>query len=84
VAKKKEYSEFEDYECCYDDPNAPPIRMQVEAVFRGGRRTPVAIFIVVGGERIAYRGRLGGMPAWISMKDDVVFALSAPGSETLQ
>ena len=35
---------------------------------------------------IAYRGREGGIPAWVSMKDDVVFhiGIDAPGSEALQ
>jgi hypothetical protein len=67
-----------------------PSRMQVEAVFYQGKdpekATPIAMYIVVDGERIAYRGREGGMPAWIPMKDGVVFhnGIDAPGSEAIQ
>jgi hypothetical protein len=60
--------------------------MRIEAVYRGRRRTPVAMYIVMDGERVAYRGRHGGVPAWISMKGGGIFsiAIDAPGSETLQ
>ena len=39
------------------------------------------MYIVMNGERIAYRGREGGVPAWVSMKDGVVFhnGIDAPG-----
>ena len=65
-------------------------RMQVECVFYEGKdpekATPIAIYVVMNGERIAYRGREGGIPAWISMKDDVAFhnGIDAPGREALQ
>ena len=71
-------------------PDAAVGRMQVECVYYEGKdpekATPIAIYIVLDGARIAYRGREGGMPAWISMKDDVVFhnGIDAPGSEALQ
>ena len=47
-----------------------------------GRRIQ-AIYIVANGERVAYRGREGGTPAWISMKEDLVFhnGIDAPGNE---
>jgi hypothetical protein len=62
--------------------------MKVETVFKGSRI--VAMFIVMNGERIAYRGREGkspyDYPAWIPMRDDVVFhnGIDGPGSEALQ
>jgi hypothetical protein len=62
--------------------------MKVETVFKG--RRIVAIYIVMNGERIAYRGREGNppydYPAWIPMKDDVVFhnGIDAPGSDAVQ
>ena len=65
-------------------------RLQVESVFYEGKdpekATPIAIYIVMNGERIAYRGREGGIPAWVSMRDDVAFhnGIGAPGSEALQ
>jgi hypothetical protein len=63
-------------------------RMQVECVFKG--RRIVAMYIVVDGERIASRGRKGvepyDYPAWIPMRDDVVFhdGVDAPGSDVVQ
>ena len=71
-------------------PDTAVGRMQVECVFYEGKdpekATPIAIYIVIDGARIAYRGREGGIPAWISMKEDVVFhnGIDAPGSEALQ
>jgi hypothetical protein len=67
-------------EPCHD---APPMRMQVECVYKG--RRIVAIYIVADGERIAYRGRKGDYPydyrAWIPMRDDVLFHNgNAPGN----
>ena len=65
-------------------------RMQVEFVYYEGKdpekATPIAIYVVLDGERIAYRGREGGVPAWVSMKDDVVFhsGIAAPGSDAVQ
>jgi hypothetical protein len=47
-----------------DNEEGPFADMKVETVFNG--RRIVAIYIVMNGERIAYRGREGGMPAWIS------------------
>ena len=69
-----------------DDPG----RMQIEAVYYEGkdpgRATPIAMYIVIDGERIAYRGREDGMPAWIPMKEGVVFhnGIDTPGSDALQ
>jgi hypothetical protein len=65
-------------------------RMQVEFVYYEGKdpekATPIEIYVVLGGVRVAYRGRQDGMPAWISMKDDVVFhnGIDAPGSDAVQ
>ena len=61
-----------------------PFDVKVETVFKG--RRIVAMYIVMNGERIAYRGREGGVPAWVSMKDGVVFhnGIDAPGSDTVQ
>ena len=65
-------------------------RMHVEAVYYEGkdpeRAIPIAIYIVMNGARIAYRGREGGISAWVSMKDDVVFhnGIDAPGSDAVQ
>ena len=67
-----------------DNDEGPFADMKVETVFKG--RRIVAIYIVMNGERIAYRGREGNppydYPAWVSMKDDVVFhnGIDAPGS----
>jgi hypothetical protein len=65
-------------------PDAPPMHLQVECVYKGKR--VVAMYIVANGERVAYRGREGGMRAWISMRDDVAVhnGIGAPGSEALQ
>jgi hypothetical protein len=70
------------------DDQGPFADMKVETVFKG--RRIVAMYIVMNGERIAYRGREGkppyDYPAWISMKDDVVFhnGIDAPGSDAVQ
>lgn len=60
-------------------PRGEP-KVQVERVFDG--RQIVAAYVVFNGERIAYRGRQGGIPAWISMREDVVFhnGIDAPGN----
>jgi hypothetical protein len=64
------------------------MRLQMEAVYRGKRI--VAMYVVANGERIAYRGREGkppyDYPAWIPMKEGVVFhnGIDAPGSGSLQ
>ena len=62
------------------DGETPP-RLQCEMVYKGRRIQ--AIYIVANGERVAYRGREGGTPAWISMKEDLVFhnGIDAPGNE---
>jgi hypothetical protein len=62
----------------------PPMRLQCETVYRG--RKVIAIYIVANGERVAYRGRQGGMPAGVSMKDGVGFhnGIDAPGSDAVQ
>ena len=56
-------------------PRGEP-KVQVECVFDG--RQIVAAYVVFNGERIAYRGRQGGIPAWISMREDVVFIWITP------
>ncbi len=60
-------------------PRGEP-KVQVECVYKG--RQIVAVYVVFNGERIAYRGRQGGIPAWISMREDVVFhnGIDAPGN----
>jgi hypothetical protein len=71
-------------------PDGAMGRMQVECVYYEGKdpekATPIAIYVVLDGERVAYRGRQGGVPAWVSMKDDVVFhnGIDAPGSDAVQ
>jgi hypothetical protein len=67
-----------------DSDEGPFADMKVETVFKG--RRIVAIYILMNGERIAYRGREGGMPAWISMKESVNFhnGIAAPGSDAVQ
>ena len=71
-----------------DNDEGPFADMKVETVFKGSRI--VTMFIVMNGERIAYRGREGkppyDYPAWIPMRDDVVFhnGIDGPGSEALQ
>ncbi len=63
---------------------APPMLLQIEMVYKG--RKVKAIYMVANGERIAYRGREGGMPAWISMKEGCVIhnSIDAPGTDTVQ
>ena len=63
--------------------------VQLEAVYYEGkgpnRATSIAVYIVINGERIAYRGREGGIPAWISMGEAVFRnGVDAPGSEAPQ
>jgi hypothetical protein len=60
-------------------PRGEP-KAQVECVYKG--RRIVAVYVVFDGERIAYRGRQGGIPAWISMREDVAFhnGIDAPGN----
>ena len=71
-------------------PDGAVGRMQVECVFHEGKNPeeapPIAIYVVLDGTRIAYRGREGGMPGWIAMKDGVVFhnGIGAPELEALQ
>jgi hypothetical protein len=64
---RQQYSVFDDCEVHCDDPNAPPMRMQIETLFKGRRKVPVAMYIVIDGRRVAYRGRQFDSPAWISM-----------------
>ena len=64
-------------------------RMQVEFVYYEGKdpekATPIQIYVVVDGERIAYRGREGGIPAWISMGEAVFHnGINVPGPVALQ
>ena len=98
LSKRRTFSVFDDMEGVSVSnkrtgelaPDTAVGRMQVECVFHEGkdpeRPTPIAIYIVMNGERIAYRGREGGIPAWVSMRDDVAFhnGIGAPGSEALQ
>jgi hypothetical protein len=98
LSKRRTFSVFDDLEGVTVSnkrtgepaPDDAMGRMQVEFVYYEGKdpekATPIQIYVVVDGERIAYRGREGGMPAWISMRDDVVFhnGTDAPGSEALQ
>ena len=66
-------SVFEDAEnVTCDDPAGPSIKMQIETVYKG--RRPVALYMVVDGKRVAYRGRQHGEPAWISMVPYVMFS----------
>jgi hypothetical protein len=66
-------------------PDAPRPRMQIETVFRGGSDpeidVPIAIYIVLDGKRIAYRGRQFDAPAWIPTDPSVKGFLEydAPG-----
>jgi hypothetical protein len=98
ISRRRTFSVFDDMERVSVSnkrtgepaPNSAMGRVQVECVFYEGKdpekATPIAIYIVMNGARIAYRGREGGIPAWVSMKDDVVFhnGIDASGSETLQ
>ena len=98
LSKRRTFSVFDDMESVLTTnirtgepaPDGAVGRMQVECVFHEGKNpekaTPIAIYIVMNGERIAYRGREGGIPAWVSMKDDVVFhnGIDAPGSDAVQ
>jgi hypothetical protein len=99
-SKRRTFSTFDDMESVLTTEIKTgkivhnPSRMQVEAVFYEGKdpekATPIAIYIVLDGERIAYRGREGkppyDYPAWIPLKDDVVFhnGIDAPGSDAVQ
>ena len=98
LSKRRTFSVFDDPEwvTVSNKPTGEPApddavgRMQVEFVYYEGKdpekATPIAIYVVLDGERIAYRGREGGVPAWVSMKDDVVFhsGVDAPGSDAVQ
>ena len=98
LSKRRTFSIFDDMESVTVSnkltgepaPDDAMGRMQVECVFHEGKdpekATPIAIYVVMNGECIAYRGREGGTPAWISMKDYVAFhnGTNAPGSEALQ
>jgi hypothetical protein len=88
LSKRRTFSIFDDSE--WVSPDTTGGRLQVECVYYEGedpeKATPIAIYVVFDGERVAYRGREGGMPAWVSMKDGVVFhyGIDAPGSDALQ
>jgi hypothetical protein len=98
LSKRRTFSVFDDLEGVSVSnkrtgepaPDDAMGRMQVECVFYEGKdpekATPIGIYVVMNGERIAYRGREGGIPAWISMKEGVNFhnGIGAPGSEALQ
>ena len=58
--------------------------MQVEAV--PDWENPEELYLLLDGERVAYRGRDGGMPAWISMRDGFVCrnGIEVPGTDTPQ
>ena len=98
LSKRRTFSTFDDIERVTVSnkrtgepaPDDAMGRMQVECVFYEGKdpekATPIAIYIVMNGARIAYRGREGGIPAWIAMKDGVVFhnGIDAPGSDAVQ
>jgi hypothetical protein len=98
LSRRRTFSVFDDIESVLTTnirtgelaPDGAVGRMQVECVFHEGQNpekaTPIAIYIVLDGSRVAYRGREGGIPAWISMKEDVVFhnGVDAPGSQALQ
>ena len=86
LVKPQVRSVFEDCKCSCDDPNAgPPPKVQAEFVGTDPDN-PTEVYLVVNGERVAYRGRAGGMPAWIPMSDKVHFhnGIPVPGSDTVQ
>jgi hypothetical protein len=54
-----------------EDAPQPPSKVQMECVFKGKRRVPVAMYWVVDGVRVAYRGRNEFGPTWIPMQPNV-------------
>jgi hypothetical protein len=92
MSKRRKFSIFDDMESVLTTDIRTgkivynPSRMQVEFVYYEGadpeKSVPTAIYIVIDGERIARRGREGGIPAWVSMKKGGVFhnGIVVPGN----
>ena len=84
------FHDCESVECVPRDPSkpaAPPHTPKVQVEMVGiDPENPTEIYLVVDGERAAYRGRAGGMPAWIPMRNDVHFhnGIPVPGTDTVQ
>jgi hypothetical protein len=73
---KKRWSEFSDFGEVIDVPSIP---MQVEAVFERRRKVPVELYLVLDGERVAYRGMQHGAMQWIPMGGKIRAILDVGG-----
>jgi hypothetical protein len=73
---KQRWSEFSDFGEVIDGPSIP---MQLEAVFEGRRKVPVELYLVLDGERVAYRGMQHGAMQWIPRGGKIIAVLDGVG-----